>query len=77
MLDSQRQIIKSISHKKSKSRFNGDISPVPNGQKLSNGSFYQKPEEIDFNKSWTIMNYEDYLNYRYVILYYNFSIIIH
>lgn len=62
MIDSKSHRIKSVKVKKLKSTFNGDISPIVNGQKLPNGKILHKTEET--NKSWNVMSYNEYVDLR-------------
>ncbi|XP_014276375.1 uncharacterized protein [Halyomorpha halys] len=60
MIDSKSHRIKSVKLKKNKSTFNGDISPIVNGQKLPNGKVVHKIEET--NKSWNVMSFSEYVD---------------
>lgn len=66
MIDSKSHRIKPVKVKKNKSAFNGDISPIVNGQKLPNGKIVHKIEE-ETNKSWNVMSLSEYVDLRYVL----------
>ncbi|CAH1391010.1 unnamed protein product [Nezara viridula] len=62
MIDSKSHKIKSVKLRKNKSTFNGDISPIVNGQKLPNGKIVHEREKT--NKSWNVMSFSEYADYR-------------